>query len=211
MMSSTKKLILLALPLFAACAAVPAPSPALAPQYYAQYQTKVMVDVGQRCLDSAFEPVDDQPVFGIELDVRQPNASSGLELGLFYSSEKKSKDVAGFGNVDYKASMLEFSVGGRWYHDQVFANGRPYAAAGASLLCPEYVADPDTAPSKTDDGWAIGPYFRVGMEWMVGDHASIALDYRQVLFSEIIRGVDIGNSPADTNYSQIGIVLGWAF
>jgi hypothetical protein len=170
-----------------------------------------MLDVGKRSADSAFEPVDDQTSFGIELDVRQPNASSGLELGLFHSSESKSKDVAGIGKVDYKGSMTEFSIGGRWYHDQAFAYGRPYAAAGAALLCPDYSADPVSGPSKSDSGWAVGPYFRVGMEWRIGEHASIALDYRQVLLSNIIRDVDFGNSKADTNYQQIGIILGWAF
>ncbi|MDZ4774013.1 MAG: outer membrane beta-barrel protein [Planctomycetota bacterium] len=211
MMALSHKLTLLVLPLFAACAAVPAPAPALAPQYYAQYQTKVMVSMGTRSLDSAFEPVDDQTVLGIELDVRQPNASSGLELGLFYSQESQSKDIAGFGEVDYEASMLELSVGGRWYHDQVFLTGRPYAAAGASLLCPEYTSDPVSGPSTTDDGWSVGPYARLGMEWMVGDHVSLALDYRLVLFSDLVHGIDLGNSPADTNYQQFGIVLGWSF
>jgi hypothetical protein len=206
-MALTTKLSLIVLPLASACAALPSP----APQYYAQYQTTLMIDAGRRSLDNAFEPVDDQSTLGIELDIRQPNASVGLEVGLFYSSADKSQDVAGIGKVDYESSMIELSVGGRWYHDSAFLFGRPYAAAGASLLLPSYSAEPNIESDETGSDWAIGPYFRVGMEWAIGGHASIAIDYRQVLFANVIHDVDLGNSFADANYQQVGLVVGWAF
>lgn len=196
--------------LLGACAAVPAPRAAPV-QFYAQYESKLMVDVGQRYLDSAFEPVDDQTAFGLELDVRQPNASTGLELGIHYSRDSAARDVAGLGRVDFEGSMTEISVGGRWYHDRAFANGRPYACAGASLLLPEYDVNPPFGETKHDSDWTIGPYLRGGMEWSIGDSLSLALDYRMVILSNIVQDVDVGISRSDANYQQIGVVLGWSF
>lgn len=203
-----KKIAPVALLLLASCAAAPVAGP---PQYYAQYQTKLMLDVAQRSVDSAFEPADDQTAFGLELDIRQPNARTGLEIGLFHSSEGKSKDVSGVGRVEYDGQMTEFSVGGRWYNEKAWANAHPYACAGASLLLPEWEERAPLGAKRNDSGWAIGPYLRVGSEWRIGEHVSLALDYRIVILSNVVHGIDLGDSPADANYQQLGLVLGWAF
>jgi opacity protein-like surface antigen len=207
-MAYPTKILLFVLPCFAACAAAPSPSP----QFYSQYRTKLSIDYAQRSADSAFEPVDDQDTLGIEYDVRQPNASSSFELGLFYSEEKKSKDVPGTGNVDYEGTLFELSMGGRLYLDSEFLKGRPYAAAGLSGFIGRYRADADSGSEVGETDWALGPYYRIGMEWMIGDHISVALDYRQVLFSNVVHDLDIGNGEhADANYQQAGLVLGWTF
>lgn len=206
-MTSPKPILLALLPLFASCAAAPLAGPA---QYFAQYQTKLMLDVGRRNADSAFEPVDDQTAFGVELDIRQPNARTGLELGLFRSTEEKSKDFGGT-RVDYTGHMTELSVGGRWYNEKGYANAHPYACAGASLLFPSWKEHNSAGGSRDDTGWAVGPYLRGGVEWMLGNHLSLALDYRIVILSNIVHGIDLGDSPADANYQQLGLVVGWAF
>jgi len=207
-MASSNKLILGVLPLACACAASPAAGPA---QHFAQYETKLLIDAGQRRGDSAFGPVDEQTAFGLEAVIHQPNARSALEIGLFHSSDSTTKSEPGSGRVDFKGSMTEFSVGGRWLNDKWYLNTQPYAAAGASLLLPKYSEDPEVGSSKSDSGWAIGPYLRAGVEWSLTDNLSIALDYRLVILANIIHDVSFGRSPADANYQQIGIVLGWQF
>jgi opacity protein-like surface antigen len=206
-MALPTKLLLFVLPWCGACAAVPAP----APQFYSQYRTKLSIDVGQRFVDGAFDPVDEQDVIGIEYDVRQPNAMSSFELGLFYSEEKLSRDKAGVGNVDYEGTMLELSLGGRMYLDAEFLKGQPYAAAGMSGFIGRYRADADSGSEEGETDWAVGPYYRLGMEWMLGDHISVALDWRSVILSNIVHDLDIGNGHADANYYQYGMVLGWTF
>lgn len=200
------KLALLVLPCFAACAASPSP----APQFYSQYRTKLSIDYAQRYADSAFEPVDDMDTLGLEYDVRQPNAPSSFELGLFYSNEDVKRDVPGSGEVDYQGTMFELSMGGRMYLDSEFLKGVPYAAAGLSGFIGRYRADSATSEIGETD-WAVGPYYRLGMEWMIGDHISVALDYRQVLFTNVLHDMDIGTGHADANYQQVGLVLGWTF
>ena len=207
-MAISTKLIPVLLPLATACAAAPSAAPY---QHFAQYQTKLQIDAAQRSVDSAFRPVDDQTAFGIEAVISQPGARSALELGLFRSTDDLTRDVSGVGRVKYKGSLTEFSVGGRWTNDVWYANARPYAGAGVSLLFPKYSETPASGSSQSDSGWALGPYIRGGLEWSLGDSLTVALDYRQVLLSGLVHGVNFGDSPADANYQQIGIVLGWQF
>ncbi|MBL8857629.1 MAG: outer membrane beta-barrel protein [Planctomycetes bacterium] len=206
-MAISTRLILVVLPLVTACAAAPTAAPY---QHFAQYQTKLQLDVGKRSPDSAFEPVDEHTSYGIEAVISQPGARGGLELGLFYSTDEETRDVSG-GRTKFKGTMTEFSVGGRWEGDLWYAHSRPYASAGASLLFPKYSERPDSGSSRSDSGWAIGPYIRGGLEWTLTDNLTIALDYRQVLLSNIVHDVSFGNSHADANYQQLGIVLGWQF
>lgn len=207
-MMSPTRISLILLPLFGACAVAP---PAAPVQFNSQFETTLLVDVGQRCVDSAFEPVDDQLVIGIEADIRQPNDDVGLELGLFHSSQDENKNVGGVGRVDFESAMTELSVGARWKYGEWGSHLRPYAAAGISLLFASYSTDPEASSSKSSSDWTVGPYVRGGIEWPFGENLSLALDYRQVLFTEILNDLSLADSSTDANYSQIGLVFGWKF
>lgn len=208
-MAPTIKLFLLVLPLFPACAALPAP--VLAPQYYAAYETKLILEVGQRKMDSAFDPVEEQTAIGLDLFVYQPNARSGLEVGLGYASDETSKDVAGV-PTDFTGTSYELSVGGRLYFDPVFTGGRPYFSGGVTTQYLKREEDPDTGGGSKDSEWAMfAPYFRGGMEWMLGNHLSLGLEYKVVLLSNLFFDIDIGDSKADANYHQAALVIGWDF
>jgi len=195
---------------FASCAS--APSPRAAPfEHYAQFDTTLYVDLAQRCVDTAFGPVDEQFAWGIEADIRQPDDDVGLELGLFCSSEDSSENVPGIGRVNFDASMTELSVGARWRYGELWGRLRPYAAAGAAFLSADYSADPALSASRSGSDWTLGPYVRFGLEYEFDSHWLLGLDYRQVLFTDVVKGLDIGGTSTDANYSQIGFVLGYAF
>lgn len=198
----------------ASCAAVPAP-PAPAPaapfQYYGRFDATLFLDVGRRCVDTTFGPADTQLALGLEADIRQPGDDTGLEVGLFHSSDGTSEDVPGVGRVDYDAAMTEVSVGARWVYGDIGGGFRPYASLGAALLFSSYSADPTTSGSKSDSDWSVGPYFRVGLERRIDEHWSMGLDYRQVLLSDVLKDITLNGTATDANYSQFAFVLGYAF
>lgn len=205
---STSAIFLLALPFVCSCAALPAP---VAPQYYGGFQTTAFVDVGARKLDSSFDPVRDTSLLGVQLDIRQPNDSTGLELGLFHSSESKSENVAGVGRVDFDSSSSEFSIGGRWKYSSILGRLRPVVGAGVSAIVVDYSADPVNSSSSSASGWTLGPYVHAGLEYPLGDHFILAVDYRRLLFTDVIRKVDLDGVKTDANYSEFSFSIGYTF
>ena len=52
---------------------------------------------------------------------------------------------------------------------------------------------------------------RAGLEYTIDANWSLSLDYRQVLFTDVVKSLSIDGTSTDANYSQIGLVLGYAF
>jgi hypothetical protein len=175
-----------------------------------RFETTVMADLAWRCADSDFEPVDQQKTIGLEADVRLPHDDVGLELGLFHS-ERDGTHNGATGDSDVKASMNEISAGGRWKYGEWILHSQPYASAGASLLFVSTSSDGPGSASQDGTDWTIGPYFRVGLAWPIVGGLSIAIDYRQVVFTNWFHDMDIDGLTTDANYSQGGIILGWTF
>jgi opacity protein-like surface antigen len=173
-----------------------------------RFETTVMANLAWRCADNDLEPVDEQRALGLEADVRLPNADTGLELGLFHSRRDGTRDS---GTVDVEASMTELSAGGRWEYGDWLFGSRPYASAGAALLFVSTESDGPGGASQSATDWTVGPYIRFGLEWPVTERLSIALDYRQVMFTQAFRDLRLDEISTDANYSQGGIVLSWRF
>ncbi len=176
-----------------------------------KFDTTVMADFAWRCADSDLEPVDQQRAFGLEADIRLPHDQTGLELGLFHSYRDGTHNVSG-SDVDVGSSMTEASVGGRWRYGSPWILGaEPYASAGASLLFLSTKSDGPRGASQSATDWTIGPYIRFGLQWTIADHLVLALDYRQVLFTNWFRDLQLDDLGTDANYSQTGVVIGWQF
>lgn len=190
------------------CASAPAP---IAPQNYAAFRSTVYLDVGQRCVDSSFDPVDDQTVVGVALDIRQPGASTGLVIGLHHSWDGSSRSFAGVGSVDFDSSTTDFSVGSRWQGPTFWGALRPYAGAGAALIFAQYSTDPEHSSPESGSDWSLGPYFDGGIEWPINDTFLVGLEYRQLLFSDMIKGISLNGDDTDANYSQIALTFGYSF
>jgi hypothetical protein len=177
-----------------------------------RFDTTVMTDFAWRCADSELEPVDQQRAFGLEADVRLPHDQTGLELGLFHSDRDGTRNLNGAGEADVGSSMTEASVGGRWRYGATWVLGaEPYASAGASLIFLSTKSDGPRGASQSATDWTVGPYIRFGLQWTFAERFSIALDYRQVLFTNWFRDLQLDDVSTDANYSQVGVVLGWQF
>jgi opacity protein-like surface antigen len=205
---STFAISLLALACVCSCAAVPAP---VAPEYNSSFQTTAFIEVGQRSLDSSFEPVSDSNVWGLVLDIRQPRDSTGLELGFYHSSEDKTEDVGGVGKVDFNSASSELFVGGRWKAGSGFGRLQPVFGAGVSAIVVDYSADPRNGESQSASDWSFGPYVHGGVEYPLGDHFLLVLDYRQLFWSEYIHELDLDGVNSDANYHQITFSIGYTF
>lgn len=209
---TTSLAALFATSLATGCAVAPSRATALAPyEHYARFDTTLYVGVSQRCADTAFGPVDEQLAYSIEADIRQPDDDVGLELGLYCSSDDASENVPGIGRVSFDASMTELSVGARWRYAELWRHFRPYASAGVAFVSASYGADPALSNSREGSDWTLGPYVRAGLEYTFDANWSLSLDYRQVLFTDVVKSLSIDGTSTDANYSQIGLVLGYAF
>ena len=205
---STPAIFLLALPCVCSCVALPAP---VAPQYYGDYQVTAFIDIGQRSLDNSFDPVNDSSVLGVQVDIRQPNDSLGFERGFFHSSESKTENVAGVGNVDFNSASSEFAIGGRWKLSSIIGDLRPVLGAGLSAISIDYSTDPVNGESNSASDWSVGPYVHGGFEYPLGDHFILGIDYRRLFLTELINELDFDGVATDGNYSQFTFSIGYAF
>lgn len=199
-MRPTHALFLSILPL-AGCAATSAP----AAQFSSQYDTRVSLVAGYRSLDGDFSPVEDQLAYGVELDVRQPGEWLGFELGLYQSTDSSSKDLGGIDPVDFDGSTNEFSIGGRWYYDDLFAGFEPYIGIGLSVIWACYESSAVGGGDKDTD-MSPALYGRAGLLKSLGDFA-IGLEYRCTFLSDL----DIDGQSTSADYGQLGLVFGYSF
>lgn len=189
--------LLLSLPAFCACAALPAAAP-FHEETVSNNVTNFTVLVGKRKLDEDdWSPVEDQLVMGIEVDKYDPNESFGWEIGLQHSSDDGS--VLG---TDVGGSMTEIYLGIR----KTFATSgklHPYLGAGLAGVR----AESDVSGGSTDDDNSAGAYAHGGVYWNIGQNVNLGFDVRALLFTDIsLNGVD-----ADSDYIQGAFTAGLAF
>src|SRR5262245_4172071 len=110
-MRSPLSLSLLGALALSSCAAAPVGP---APQYYGRYVTTLKLDYGERTVDSSFDPVDKQELWGIEADIRQPGAATGLVIGLHRSSDSSSLNFPVEGKIDFDSASTDLNIGSRW-------------------------------------------------------------------------------------------------
>ncbi len=190
--------LLIPLSAFCACATASRVAPFHEDETASNKVTNFTVIVGQRSLDKDdWEPVEDQFVFGIEVDQYERDESFGWEVAVQYSEDDGS--VLG---TDIGGSTTEFSFGVR----KTFAtSGRihPYIGAGISSMH----AQSDITGAPSDEDSAIGGYAHGGVYWNLGQNLNVGVDVRTLQFTDInLNGVD-----ADANYVQGAVTLGLAF
>src|SRR5437899_864319 len=133
-MRITLSLLGLVPPLLAACALTgcAAVLPAAMPQYRSEYKTTVGLTAGGRRLSKEFDPVEDQHLVGLDVDVRQAGETVGFELDLLHSDKNTTRDVGGVGDVRFHGKSNEISAGARWLYEPLFADVQPYLGLGLS-------------------------------------------------------------------------------
>jgi opacity protein-like surface antigen len=157
--------------------------------------------VGERNLsDNVAEQLDldDQTVFGLELDEFDAATGAGWEAGLAFSDE--SQDFSG---VDVELKMSEL-FGGYRHTFLLQETFHPYAGVGVAFVKGE--GDEDFFGSSDDDS-SLGAYLRLGMAWDVSGQARLGLEYRRLFLTD----VEIGGFDGDLDNDQIALTLGFPF
>lgn len=191
--------LLVSLSAFCACATVP---PAAAPFHEDESDSNTVTNftvlVGQRSLDEDdWEPVEDQVVFGVEVDTYDRDESFGWEVGIQYSDDDGSvlgSDISGSTTEFYFGVRSTFAKSGRLH---------PYIGLGIASLR----AETEISGGSDDKDDAIGAYAHAGVYWNVGQNLNLGVDVRTLQLTDVsLNGVD-----ADSNYVQGAVTFGLAF
>lgn len=156
---------------------------------------------GTRSLsDDLWDPLDDQGVFGANVDFGKNGWPVNLEGGLYVSYD----DDEIFG-VDVEATITElsFGVNKTWSPHR---NIHPYVGGGLTRVDAEIQVDLGGISASEDDS-SIGLYGHGGVYWRIGSRFNIGGDIR------IVRGTDINLAglEGDADYEQFAILLGWGW
>lgn len=178
-----------------------APAPAMQPAKPAEKEYtggRVTLLLGGRSLDEDFwQPLEDQGVLGLEVSLEKPGSAVGWELGIMGSGD--SDDI---GPVDVDASTLEFYGGVRKTFGEPGPGIHPYLGAGLSFIGARVEGG-----SVSEDDSSLAVYAHGGVLGQISESFFIGADLRALFGSDI----DFGSVSGDVDYTQIGIVLGWAF
>lgn len=191
-----KLALCLALSSLAACASVQS-SPTPVPDSTAPPENRIGIYLGQRQLDEdEWEPLDEQPVFGLEYSREAEGDAVGFEVGIMGSADDDT--VLG---TDVEVSTGELYGGIRkTFGEDVL---RPYVGAGLSFLNLQV----DASGLGDDDDTSPAFYAHGGLAIAASDTFMIGLDLRFLLGSDLeIAGVD-----TDSDYVQLALMLGIGF
>lgn len=181
-----------------------APLPAPVPQFHGVGIVRTTLYAGLHSLNSDFAPADDQIVFGIDIDVREPAGKTGFEAGYFRSFADGSTDV-GVGSIDVESSVSEFWGGARWTFDPWFGRARPYVGTGFSALYATYDAD-GFSGSTRGSGWAFGIYGHAGLEWAFSGGWAVGVDLRTLVSTDAALQASV-----NLDYTQAALTLSWGW
>lgn len=163
--------------------------------------------VGQRWLeDDQWSPIDEPPIFGVEVDFAPKDSPIRVALAAIMSGESKSGSDPFFGVPgDAQAGFFEISAGFLW-HPVKKAIVRPYLGAG--VLTMGATIDDDFGAFVSDDiDQSFGFYGNVGVFFKVGESFNIGVDGR------IVRGTDLEFRGLEVNgdYEQVGLLIGFSW
>lgn len=161
---------------------------------------RVTFYVGQRMLEEDdWAPLEDQPMLGLEFAQEKPGSAVGWEFGLM-----GSRDDDEVLNLDVEASTLEIYGGLRKTFGKPGAGIKPYVGGGLSVVRGRIEvggggSESDTVPAA---------YLHGGVLAQLKSGFFVGADLRALLGAEF----ETGSIPeVDGDYTQIGVLLGWAF
>lgn len=161
---------------------------------------------GTRSLDDdAWDPADDQEVYGATLDFGGKNWPINLAFSYFESED--SGELASFpilGSVDLDAELSEWSIGVRktWKP----GSARPFLGGGATFID----ADADVSSvlgEASDSDETQGLYLEGGVYWRLGEAVNLGVHGR------LVEGTDVTlfDEDGDADYWQIGALIGFGW
>jgi len=184
----------LALSSLAACAAVSQDIPPRDPSL--GRDNHISIYLGQRNLDEDdWEPVEEQPMFGIEYAHETYGSAVGFEVGIMGS---KDDDEVGGVDVEGRTGELYGGIRKTFGEDVV----RPCLGAGLSVIKAKAEVG-----SQDDDDSAAAVYAHGGISFFLSESFFIGLDLR-ILFSG---DLEIAGSDVDADYGQLAFLMGFGF
>ena len=181
--------------ILALAVALAATSCAVTPRY-PEDAMRVAVLVGGRVLDDDVEPLDEQPMVGLEIDSMATDPAWRYELGLSYSTDDDTE-----GGSDAELSMWEAYAGVRWL---VLGPRRlrPYVGGGFSFA----VTELDVSGVGTPSDQSIGGYLHGGVTYDLTRHVFVGIDVRARLGQDF----RLDSVELDGFQQQAAVVLGFA-
>jgi len=155
--------------------------------------------------DDAWEPTDDQDVYGLTVDFGGKDWPVYIAVSYFDSEDEG--ELASFpilGAVSLDSELSEWDLGVRkiWTVKSV----RPFVGGGVSVIDAD--ADVDSAIGSTSDSDDTeGLYVEGGVYWRLGEAFNLGLHGR------IVEGTDVTlfDQDGDADYWQIGALLGFGW
>lgn len=158
--------------------------------------------------ENDWEPVEDQEVFGVDVDFGEPGWPINLDIGFHVSSDEDDLTDGFFlGDVDLKVTVSEISFGVVKTWKTGTGQVRPFIGGGGSVIKAEAEFDTPGLGSFDEDDTTFALYGRGGVYWRIGSRFNIGLDGRILGGSDFeIEGIDF-----DASYFQVGLLLGWGW
>ena len=162
--------------------------------------------LGGRSFDEDdWEPVEDQGVIGLEVNVGKTGSFVSGEFGIAYSSEDDDAFDPILGQVDLTAEFLEVYGGVRF--SPPTGDIRPYLGVGVSLINADLEVDVPFVGSASDDDTSAAGYIHGGVLFLVGGSFELGLDLRYLFASDL----EFGGVSGDADYLQLAFVFGFKF
>lgn len=160
--------------------------------------------------ENDWDPVEDQGVFGVDVDFGEPEWPIGLDIGFHVSSAEEDlvNNFFFLGDVDLKVTVSEVSFGVLKTWKTGKGEVRPFLGGGGSVIKLEAEFDSTGIGNDFDeDDTTFALYGRGGVYWRIGSRFNIGVDARFLGGNDFeIEGIDF-----DASYFQVGLLLGWGW
>jgi hypothetical protein len=131
--------------------------------------------IGQKALDSDWDPVDQQPEFGVIMSFGKSDWPVFIAVDVMTSAKEEDVPSQFCCTATYTAATIEGSFGARKIWN--VKNTRPYIGGGIALISAG--AEYEFAGFIVDaDGTAIGPWVSGGVFWRLGKRFNLGFDVR---------------------------------
>jgi hypothetical protein len=158
--------------------------------------------LGQKALDSDWDPVDQQPEFGAIMSFGKSDWPVFIAVDVMTSAEEKEFFDDTFGQATFTGGTYELAFGAR----KIWKMGstHPYVGGGIAVIGATAEVDLGFVDVDADDS-AIGPWVSGGVFWRLGNRFNLGFDLR---YSSAEVDLDFGSGIVSQDVSAGGLHYG---
>ena len=180
----------------------------LVPAAQAKSTGQVNFFLGQKMLESDWDPVDEQGEFGVVMTFGQPDWPVHIAADVLGSTDEGEIFDPLVGEIDVTGSTFELDAGVRkiWSKDKV----HPYLGGGLALVHGKVELDSSFGDADGDDE-GVGVWLGGGIFWRLGQRFNIGGDLRWSTadLEPDVAGVTVGE--LDAGGLHVGLLLGFGW